>query len=71
MRRGTLPENAARIAIQRISAHYPNFSGAVIAVNIDGLFGAACNGLSEFPFSVVNTKLREVTVKTVKCYKLG
>lgn len=71
MRRGALPENAAKLAIKRISTHYPNFSGAVIAVNIDGLYGAACNGLSEFPYSVINSKLRDVTVKTIKCQKMG
>lgn len=54
MRRGSTPTVAAEIAIKRIVNKYPNFMGAVIAINRDGEFAAACNGMKVFPFSVGN-----------------
>lgn len=39
MRRGASPSEATQDAIQRILKRYPNFSGAVIGVNIDGTVG--------------------------------
>ena len=39
MRQGHPPAEAARIAMQRIIAHYPKFEGAIIAINKDGLIG--------------------------------
>ncbi|KOX75637.1 N(4)-(Beta-N-acetylglucosaminyl)-L-asparaginase [Melipona quadrifasciata] len=43
MRRGATPTEAATTTIRRIAEHYPTFSGAVIAINKDGEYGAACN----------------------------
>lgn len=67
MRRGKEPLEAAKIAIKRIVNNYPNFFGAVIAVNLQGDYSAACNGMKEFPFSVVNPKIGTVIVRKVKC----
>ena len=39
MRQGHPPAEAARIAMQRIIAHYPKFEGAIIAISKDGLIG--------------------------------
>lgn len=57
MRHGSTPAVAARTAINRISRHYPTFFGGVIALNKKGEFGAACNGMKEFPFYVANPTL--------------
>ncbi|KAI4463477.1 l-asparaginase [Holotrichia oblita] len=67
MRDGLSPSAAAEVAITRIIESYPQFSGAVVAVTASGEFGAACNGMDEFPYSVRNDELNEVTVFTVKC----
>lgn len=53
MRRGSTPQEASRIAVSRIAKYYPDFSGAVIAVNKDGEYAAACNGMTFFPYIVV------------------
>lgn len=65
MRKGTNPTTASEIAISRITNIYPDFFGGVIAVNIKGEYGAACNGMKEFPFSVASNE--EIIVKSVKC----
>jgi hypothetical protein len=68
MRNGANPEEAAKMALSRIVKFYPNFSGALIAVNIAGAYGAACHGLPNgFPFSVRTPELDQVLVKTIQC----
>ncbi|XP_075229322.1 N(4)-(Beta-N-acetylglucosaminyl)-L-asparaginase-like [Lycorma delicatula] len=68
MRRGASPTEAAETAIKRIAQYYPKFFGAVIAANVSGEYGAACNGMKEFPYSVVSPKLKHVTVKKIPCF---
>ncbi|XP_078040866.1 N(4)-(Beta-N-acetylglucosaminyl)-L-asparaginase-like [Augochlora pura] len=67
MRRGASPSAAATTAIQRIAEHYPTFRGAVIALNKDGEYGAACNGLTRFQHYVANPELGKATMKYVDC----
>lgn len=68
MRQGEPPNIAAEIAIHRIAKHYPKFSGAVIAINKMGEFGAACNNLPDgFPFYAVNLRLGKPTFHRVPC----
>lgn len=67
MRDGASAAEAAKIAVARIVEFYPEFSGAVIAVSIDGEYGAACNGMAEFPFAVRNDDLDETVVLTTPC----
>lgn len=67
MRRGSSPKSAARTAILRIVKYYPEFFGAVIAVNTDGVYGAACNGMESFPFIIANDEFGEATLKTYNC----
>ncbi|XP_076652163.1 N(4)-(Beta-N-acetylglucosaminyl)-L-asparaginase-like [Halictus rubicundus] len=67
MRRGASPSAAATTAIQRIAEHYPMFRGAVIALNKDGEYGAACNGLTSFDHYVANPQLAKPTMKKVDC----
>ncbi|KAK4887569.1 hypothetical protein RN001_003840 [Aquatica leii] len=67
MRRGSTPLEASRIAVKRISDKYPNFAGAVLAVNRNGEYAAACNGMNEFPYSVIRQGWDQVIVNLVKC----
>ncbi|XP_045459409.1 N(4)-(Beta-N-acetylglucosaminyl)-L-asparaginase [Melitaea cinxia] len=69
MRRGKTPTEAARVAINRIASYYPDFAGAVIAVNVDGVYGAACHGLGDqpFPFVVQRITMDKYKVETVNC----
>ncbi|XP_015600131.1 N(4)-(Beta-N-acetylglucosaminyl)-L-asparaginase [Cephus cinctus] len=69
MRHGASPAKAAKTAIDRIAQHYPNFFGGIIALNKDGEFGAACNGMDSFPFYVSNPLLGEPTIHNVPCAK--
>lgn len=67
MRRGSSPEYAAHVAIQRIAKYYPNFVGAVIAVKKDGTYGIACNGLKSFPYIIANEEFGKATLKANEC----
>ncbi|KAM8711093.1 hypothetical protein ACLKA7_000256 [Drosophila subpalustris] len=66
MRNGKTPAQAAEAGIQRILRHHRDFSGAVIAVNRQGQYAAACYGMAEFPF-VVSSPLQTTSVETAKC----
>ena len=39
MERGESPDVAAKIAMSQIAVHYPDFSGALVAVNLSGQHG--------------------------------
>jgi len=67
MRQGVDPPVAAKKAISRIREYYPNFEGALIAVNKTGHFGAACNGIDYFPFSVAFGKQKSPKILYVTC----
>ncbi|XP_027104009.1 probable isoaspartyl peptidase/L-asparaginase 3 isoform X2 [Coffea arabica] len=64
MRRGMQPELAAKDAISRIANKYPDFTGAVFAVNKDGAHAGACHGWT-FQYSVRNPGMDDVEVFTV------
>ncbi|KAF5270069.1 hypothetical protein FQA39_LY08481 [Lamprigera yunnana] len=67
MRRGANATRAAQIAIQRITNRYPNFFGAVLATNVYGEYGAACNGMESFPFSMITKEYNKVVVQNIVC----
>ncbi|VDM75743.1 unnamed protein product [Strongylus vulgaris] len=68
MRLGTKPFRAAHKAMRHILQYYPNFKGAIVAVNVRGVHGAACANLRKFQFSVgVGSSTR---VETVACVEL-
>merc|ERR1712062_103904 len=73
MRQGHPPAEAARIAMQRIIAHYPKFEGAIIAISKDGMIGAACFGLPSgvFPFSVASKEFGKVVTMSVDCLHIS
>ena len=71
MRRGATPKEAATTAVRRIAKHYPNFVGAVIALDKNGTYGAACNGLPDgFPHFVASLGVGEPTLIHETCIKL-
>ena len=68
MRRGATPTEAATTAVRRIAEHYPTFSGAVIAINKDGEYGAACNRVNNgFQYYVANPELGRATMHLANC----
>ncbi|CAG9791813.1 unnamed protein product [Diatraea saccharalis] len=67
MRRGAMPEEAARVAVNRIADHYPDFMGAVIALTKDGKHGAACHGIPTFPYIVQDNNRETYEIITIKC----
>lgn len=67
MREGKTPTKAAQITIHAISSKYPNFMGAIVAVNKEGHFGAACHGMDSFKFCIQNRNFAKVKVISVTC----
>lgn len=67
MRRGATPTQAATTAVERIAEHYPTFTGAVIALNKAGEYGAACNGITRFAHYIANPELGKPTMRYVDC----
>lgn len=65
MRRGMEPKLAAEDAILRITQKYPDFVGAVFAVNKDGMHAGACHGWT-FQYSVRSVEMDEVEIFTVQ-----
>ncbi|CAN1798801.1 Probable isoaspartyl peptidase/L-asparaginase 3, partial [Linum perenne] len=64
MRRGMEPKLAAEDAISRIARKFPDFIGAVFAVNKNGVHAGACHGWT-FQYSVRNSQMNDVQVFTV------
>lgn len=64
MRLGMEPKLAAKDAISRITRKYPDFIGAVFAVNKDGVHAGACHGWT-FQYSVRSPGMDDVEVFTV------
>lgn len=66
LRQGMSPKLAGQKALKRISKYYPNFFGGIIVIDKNGEYGAACNGMSEFPYSIATVN-RDATIETVSC----
>uniref|UniRef100_R7WB00 beta-aspartyl-peptidase n=1 Tax=Aegilops tauschii TaxID=37682 RepID=R7WB00_AEGTA len=64
MRLGMEPRDAAVDAISRIARKYPDFVGAVFALNKKGVHAGACHGWT-FQYSVRNSSMLDVEVITV------
>ncbi|KAL3524131.1 hypothetical protein ACH5RR_016965 [Cinchona calisaya] len=64
MRLGMQPKLAAEDAISRITRKFPNFIGAVFAINKDGVHAGACHGWT-FQYSVRSPGMDDVEVFTV------
>ncbi|KAI9162246.1 hypothetical protein LWI28_025321 [Acer negundo] len=59
MRQGMEPKLAAKDAISRIARRFPDFVGAVVAVNKNGVHAGACHGWT-FQYSVRNPDMDDV-----------
>ena len=64
MRLGMEPKVAAEDAISRIARKFPEFVGAVFAVNRKGVHAGACYGWT-FQYSVRSPDFEDVKVFTV------
>ncbi|XP_021687013.2 probable isoaspartyl peptidase/L-asparaginase 3 isoform X2 [Hevea brasiliensis] len=64
MRLGVEPRIAAKDAISRIARKFPDFVGAVFAVNKSGVHAGACHGWT-FQYSVRSPEMDDVEVFTV------
>ncbi|KAG6485569.1 hypothetical protein ZIOFF_054129 [Zingiber officinale] len=64
MRQGMEPKHAAVDAISRIARKFPNFVGAVVAIDKKGVHAGACHGWT-FQYSVKNSSMEDVEVFTV------
>lgn len=67
MREGAAPDEACLDAIKRIAKFYPNFTGAVLALDKDGRHGAACHGLESFPYSVMQQGWTDPQILQIPC----
>jgi N4-(beta-N-acetylglucosaminyl)-L-asparaginase len=73
MGQGLSPADATRAAISKIVRFYPDFSGAIVAVNLKGEYGAACHKVDipgmngTFPYCVANLETGVTSVQFVKC----
>ncbi|XP_058085844.1 probable isoaspartyl peptidase/L-asparaginase 3 isoform X2 [Magnolia sinica] len=61
MRLGMEPKRAAADAISRIARKYPDFVGAVFAVDKNGIHAGACHGWT-FQYSVRSSDMKDVQV---------
>lgn len=69
MRNGAKPDLAGEKALSRIAQYYPAYVGAIVVVDKNGNYGAACHGLDSFPFSVYNPKSKEVRIEKRDCLR--
>ncbi|XP_062559444.1 N(4)-(Beta-N-acetylglucosaminyl)-L-asparaginase-like [Armigeres subalbatus] len=71
LRQGLSPMLAGEAALARIAKYYPDFIGGIVVATKDGEYGAACHGLTQFPYSVAEgvEPDTQVTIKTVNCRK--
>ena len=67
MRQGASPKAATETAIRRIAAKYPEFQGAVIALNKNGEYGAACYGYEFFPYCFANMRTKKAKTILLQC----
>jgi N4-(beta-N-acetylglucosaminyl)-L-asparaginase len=63
--RGMTPSEAAEEALKEIAKYYPNFSGAIVALNKWGEWGAASYNVDPFPFSYQDMSLSDPILLSV------
>ena len=54
MRLGIGPRQAALDSLSRIVAKYDGFVGAIVAINANGEYGAACHNINNFPYVITS-----------------
>lgn len=65
IRAGDSPTHAAESAVRRMAQFYPDYVGALVAVNAKGEHGAAAHGW-QFRYAVQDGSKKEVRVIEVK-----
>lgn len=71
MRNGQTPQKAAEIVIDRISQYYPENAAAIVVVDKDGNYAAACQNFNSFPISIRHSELDAVKIEVTKCRQFG
>lgn len=67
MRNGLKPEEAANKALEQVLKKYPKAQIGIVALDLEGNFGAACINVEEgFPFSIAS-KQHDPTILSVNC----
>lgn len=67
MQAGADPTTALQKAMAPIIKFYPSFHGAMIAVNMDGKYGAVCHGYTNWTFCVADDSSSEVQLHFIDC----
>lgn len=67
LKAGLSPQESAEIAIKTIIKYYTEFVGGIVVVSANGIFGAACHGISKFPFSITRNDFPNTQVQEVNC----
>jgi len=62
MSAGITPTAAAQAALAKISFYYPDFAGAIVAVDATGAYGAAYRNFAGFPYTVYSPELGKSTI---------
>ena len=70
MRLGASPKAATETAVRRIAMKYPNFHGAVIALNKVGEYGVACHGYPDVPYYISNVRTEGAKEMRIPCLKM-
>ncbi|XP_006820274.2 N(4)-(Beta-N-acetylglucosaminyl)-L-asparaginase-like [Saccoglossus kowalevskii] len=71
MRHGMTPSEACDEALSRIAYRYEDFSGAVIAANLLGEYGAACYGYKQVEITVMNPSMEKEEFIDIVCDVVG
>ncbi|XP_070553567.1 N(4)-(Beta-N-acetylglucosaminyl)-L-asparaginase-like [Ptychodera flava] len=67
MRRGLSAKEASAEALSRIAYKYNDFRGAIIAVNKEGDYGAACYGYTTVEITYRTGSMANITVEEIQC----
>lgn len=67
IRHGMTPTEASQDALKRIAKHYPDFKGAILAVDKNGQHGAACHGFPVFHYCYKDSNSNQVKQEKILC----
>ena len=65
MRQGASPQTAAEDAVRRIVQYYPDYVGALFAIDKEGNHAGACHGWT-FQYSIQNNSLSKPHIVAVQ-----
>lgn len=67
LRNGLSPQESAENVIDRIQEYYPRSIAAILVVDKNGNYGAACQIFDDFPISIFYPGLNETKIETIEC----